>query len=47
MYLLSPVITSGGERSGAIFHDKFFLPNSRQQFYTASPGDWSNLSFSI
>ncbi len=47
MYLLSPVITTGWERSGAIFHDKFPLPNSLQQFYTASPGEWSNLSFSI
>ncbi len=36
MYLLSPVITTGQGRSGAIFHDKFSLPNSRQQFYTAS-----------
>ncbi len=47
MYLLLPVITKGWERSGAIFHLKFSLPNSRQQFYTASPGEWSNLSFSI
>ncbi len=47
MYLLSPVITTGWESSGAIFHDKFFLPNSGQQCYTASLGEWSNLSFSI
>ncbi len=47
MYLLSPVITTAWERSGATFNDKFSLPNSRQQIYTASPDEWSNLSFSI
>ncbi len=45
MYLLSPVITTGRERSSAIFCDKFSLPDPRQQFYTASRGEWSNLSF--
>ncbi len=45
MYLLSPVITTGRECSDAIFHDKFSLPNSRQQFYTAPPGEWITCLF--
>ncbi len=32
MYLLSPVITTGRERSSAIFHDKFSLPNFHYNF---------------